>query len=174
MKMKNNNLIAAAILLCSMATMSIAEAQTSKKVSFLMDTKSMEKALYLFDPSATINLRAVRDFKQSYPNVDGETWHSFNDGFAAMFRENGFQHMVTYNRIGDRLFTISNYGEKQLPKEVRSLVKSSYYDYTITLVQEITFRQQTIYLVHMQDESTWKNVRVADGEMTVIEDFNKN
>ena len=171
--MKSKNLIATTILICSMATMSIAEAQTTKKISFLMDTKSMEKALYLFDPSATINTKAIRDFKQSYPNVDGEDWYSFKDGFAARFKDNGIQHMITYDRSGNRMFTISNYQEKQLPKEVRGLVKSKYYDYTITLVQEIVFQEQTVYLIQMQDETTWKNVRVADGEMTVIEDFIK-
>jgi hypothetical protein len=52
-------------------------------------------------------------------------------------------------------------------------VKSNYYDYTITVVQEITLHSQTIYLVHMQDETTWKVLKVADGEMSIIEDFNK-
>jgi hypothetical protein len=171
--MKKIHLFVAAILVCGLAVGSRANAQTTKNISYLSDAKSLEKALALYDPNAAVNTKAMRDFKKTYPHIESEKWFSFKDGFAAKFTEDGIQRMVTYNRIGDWLYTIAYYEEKQLPEDIRALVKSSYYDYTITVVQEITARQQTIYLVHMQDANTWKTVRVADGEMSVVEDFNK-
>jgi hypothetical protein len=171
--MKQTHLFVAAILVCGLAVGSRANAQTTKNISFITDVKSLEKVLSLHEPNSMINTKAMRDFKKTYPNVDGEKWYSFKDGFAAKFSEDGIQHMVTYNRIGDWLYTISYYDEKQLPSETRAMVKGTYYDYKITLVEEITLRQQTIYLVHIEDETTWKTVRVSDSEMTVIEDFNK-
>jgi len=171
--MKKIHLFVAAILVCGLAVGSRAIAQTTKNISYLSDAKSLEKALALYDPNAMVNTKAMRDFKKTYPHIESEKWFSFKDGFAAKFTEDGIQRMVTYNRIGDWLYTIAYYEEKQLPEDIRALVKSSYYDYTITVVQEITARQQTIYLVHMQDANTWKTVRVADGEMSVVEDFNK-
>ena len=171
--MKKIHLFAAAILVCSLAVGSRANAQTTKNVSFLTDAKSLEKTLSLYEPSTAVNTKAMRDFKKTSPHIESEKWYSFKDGFAAKFTEDGIQRMVTYNRIGDWLYTISYYEEKQLPEDIRALVKSTYYDYTITVVQEITAHQQTVYLVHMQDANTWKTIRIADEEMSVVEDFNK-
>jgi len=167
-------LFVAAILVCSMAAESRAKAQTTKSVSYLSNAKSLEKALSLFDPFGSINTKAVRDFKKNYPNADGEQWYSFKDGFAVKFKEDGLQHMSTYSRVGNWLYTIIYYEEKKLPENVRAMVKSIYYDYSITMVEEINLHDdQTIYLVHMQDENTWKILKIADREMSIVEDFNK-
>jgi len=171
--MKKNHLFIAAILLIAMAAGSNVNAQTTKNISFLTDVKTMEKAMALSEPSDAINSRAKRDFRRSYPDVDDAQWYAFKDGFAAKFNDDGYEHMVTYNRVGDWQYTISNYDEKKLDENVRALVKSTYYDYTITLVQEITLHDQTIYVIHMQDATTWKTLKVADGEMSILEDFNK-
>ena len=156
-----------------MAAENKTNAQTSKNVSFLANAKTMEKTLSIFESSGSVNIRAMRDFKKYYPNVDGEKWYSFKDGFAARFNENGILHMITYNRAGGLLYSIVYYGEKKLPENVRALVKSTYYDYSITIVEEISFQQQTVYLVHLQDQSTWKILRIFNGEVDVIEDYNK-
>ena len=71
------------------------------------------------------------------------------------------------------MFTIIYYDEKKLPPEVRAIGKSTYYDYSITRVDEIHVNSQIIYQVHMQDENTWKNIRVCDGSIEVVEDYNK-
>jgi len=157
-----------------MAVENKTNAQTSKNVSFLTNAKTMEKTLSIFESSGSINIRAMRDFKKYYPNVDGEKWYSFRDGFAVKFNEANIPHMITYNRIGNWQYSIAYYGEKKLPEDVRAQVKSTYYDYSITMVEEIKAHQQTVYLVHMQDEFTWKILRISDGEMSIIEDFNKN
>jgi len=170
--MKKTNLIVAAMLVSSIALVNKTNAQ-AKNVSLLIDANTMKNAVSLVEPYGSINMRAMRDFKKKYPNVTGEQWYSFPDGFAARFNNNGIQHMITYNRLGGLLYNIVYYGEKKLPENVRALVKSTYYDYSITMIEEINYQNRTIYLVHMQDELTWKIVRVEDGEMSVIEDFIK-
>jgi hypothetical protein len=72
------------------------------------------------------------------------------------------------------LYTLRYYEEKNLPFEVRDVVKRKYYDYSITGVNEILVEDKTIYIVLIQDGSNWKKVSVYDGEMKVLEDFNKN
>ncbi len=56
-----------------------------------------------------------------------------------------------------------------------ALVKSQYYDYTITLVEEIEVPMKPlVYVVHMEDSATLKNVRVSDREMEVLEEYKKD
>src|SRR5882724_4977736 len=106
--MKKTHLFIAAIIVFTMAAGSKAKAQSAKPVSFLTDVKSLERVISLLEPNGAISTRAMRDFKKSYPDVNDEQWYSFKDGFAVKFKEEGMDHMVTYNRIGDWQYTIVN------------------------------------------------------------------
>jgi len=62
-----------------------------------------------------------------------------------------------------------------LPTEVRALVKKTYYDYTISHIDEVHHAEQpnTIYLVLIEDDKTLKTIRVCDGEMEEIHELSK-
>ncbi len=69
---------------------------------------------------------------------------------------------------------MATYTEERLPVDVRALVKSSYYDFVITLVNELVTRDRKIYIVHMADKNCWINLRISDGEMEVIESYSRS
>jgi hypothetical protein len=73
-----------------------------------------------------------------------------------------------FDRKGKHLCTIAYYDERGLSAEVRSIVKPVYYDYTIKTVEEVRLPDRSIYYIEMQDATTLKTVRVANGEMEVI------
>jgi hypothetical protein len=61
-----------------------------------------------------------------------------------------------------------------MPRDVRGMVKSEYYDYTITVVEEIEERMKPlVYVVHLEDSTTLKNIRVCERDMEVIEEYKK-
>lgn len=76
-----------------------------------------------------------------------------------------------HDKKGNLLFTIDYYGEKGLPAEVRRLVKSEFYQYTILTVEEVKSPDMHVYLVDIEDDTTIKTVRVADGETEVVRDL---
>jgi len=78
-----------------------------------------------------------------------------------------------YDKKGRVRFTISYYSEKELPCEVRAVVKPEYYDYAILSVEEVKLNGKSIYLIDMQDSTTIKTVRVADGEMELVRSLNR-
>jgi hypothetical protein len=78
------------------------------------------------------------------------------------------------DKKGHHLYSISYYGEKDLPAGVRSLVKPVYYDFAIVTVEEVKLPGKSIYFVDMQDSSTIKTVRVADGEMEEVRTLNRD
>ena len=67
---------------------------------------------------------------------------------------------------------MKRYLEPQLPKEIRSRVKSIYYDYTILLISEMQWEltQEPVYFVHMQSGYSYKIVAVAS-EITEVQSF---
>ena len=75
---------------------------------------------------------------------------------------------VFYDKKGRVQFTIDYYGEKELPREVRAVVKPVYYDYTIVSVQEVKQNGRSVYMIDLQDSHTLKTIRVADGDMELV------
>jgi hypothetical protein len=125
------------------------------------------------DKKNLVNTKALRDFSKAFKTVTNENWHIVQDGFIAKFKQNNIQNRVDYDKKGNWLTTFRYYGEDHLPREVRHLVKSSFYDFDIIVVTEVTVGNKTAYLVSIEDKTSSKKIRVVDNEMDVLEDFVK-
>ena len=71
------------------------------------------------------------------------------------------------------MYSIREYTEKELPREVWRLVKSTYYDYNIGFVKEVNQPLVLAYIVHIENEEGWKELVVRDGEIAVSKAFEK-
>lgn len=124
-----------------------------------------------------INIRAVRDFTQRFKETPDVKWYKLKNGYVAQFFSDSIQTRADYNMHGHWLITIRYYKEKEMPRDIRSLIKSTYFDYTIMLVKEINGRiegqDKIVYEVQLEDASTLKTIRVFDGETEVIGDYKK-
>lgn len=120
-----------------------------------------------------ISIRAVRHFTETYPDVQDERWYIIKDGFMAKFRRDSTHIRIDYNRNGKWLYTIRYLFEKQLPREVRRLIRSNWLDHQISSAEEVQVDKQFIYLVHIHEGNDWKIIRVIDGEMTEVFPPNK-
>lgn len=143
----------------------------SNKFVVLDNVKSLNKSAGYIN---RISTRAARDFALRYPDVERASWYAAKNGFIVHFRLDSCRTRTAYNLGGNWVYTIKVYAEDKMPRNVRHTVKSTYYDYTITQVEEIDRpNEKKLYLVHMCDASTWINVQVMDGEMKVAEEFRK-
>jgi hypothetical protein len=121
-----------------------------------------------------INSKARKNFLKMYKNVTGENWNELPDGMRVKFILNGIQHWVDYSKNGEWLETIRFYYEKELSPEIRYLVKNDYYNYSIKWVKEIEKpRDIRTYIVHLEGQKDWINLRVHDGEMEEWQKFFK-
>lgn len=117
--------------------------------------------------------RVVSKFEKAFPGATDASWMNTNDGFAVRFLQKGIQHMAFMTKRGNCISYIRYYFEKDLPPAVRTLVKSTYFDYKITSAEEVYHNNVTAYLVTIEDETTWKIIRVVDDEMDVYASFKK-
>ncbi len=108
--------------------------------------------------NTSINARALKDFTRSFKNADKASWFEIKDGFVARFKEDDVETKAYYDRKGRWTSTIRTYNEDKLPKDIRKLVRSTYYDYSIYFVNEVTVGDQKAYLVKIQDETTLKTI----------------
>jgi hypothetical protein len=122
-----------------------------------------------------INVNAIRNFMREYKNVSDTKWFESSNGFfVAYFVRDDIRSWVFYNKKGDFERMIRAYNEEKLPAAVRHLVKSTYYDFSIYFVTEITTNMQTAYHVKMADKTSWKTIKVVEGEMEVTEEYVKS
>jgi hypothetical protein len=122
-----------------------------------------------------IHIKAMRDFLKRNKTAFDANWFTIDNGYEVRYTgRNNSRCRTVYNCHGAFVYTIKQYGEDQMPHEVRSIVKSTYYDYTITLVEEVEQpRAPVIYIIHMQDDTTLKNVTVCDGVMETKEEYKR-
>lgn len=121
-----------------------------------------------------ISVKAMRHFLKTNPHAAQVNW-MVDNGYIAKYQDE-LDHPCrsVYNSNGFYQYTIKQYGEASMNREVRRLVKSSYFDYTITLVEEILVPvQPVIYIVHLEDAGTLKNLRVSEGFVETIEEYHK-
>jgi len=123
--------------------------------------------------TATINKRAVKNFNAAFRSAATVKWFTIPDGFIAYCTVAGNSNKVYYDKRGNWRYTTQQYNEKKLPVEVRATVKRTYYDFSIYNVLEIRAAEDKIfYLVYIKDETSFKTIRVYDGEMDELESHN--
>lgn len=123
---------------------------------------------------SAISTKALKNFDKSFKGASNVGWYKISDGFSAFFIQNDNQNRAYFDTKGNLAYTVTYYSGKKLPHDIRARVKSTYYDCEIPFVEEIHAGDQVVYIVHLEDETTWKKVKISDDGMELIEDFNKN
>jgi len=120
-----------------------------------------------------VSTKAQRNLARDYKNPSA-TWYKLNDGFVAYFTEKEINTRVGYDKKGNYQWTIRDYAEDKLPSDIRHIVKSEYYDLNIYHIDEVKTDRSLVYIIKLEGKTTWKTVKVADGEMAVLNDYVKN
>ncbi len=127
-----------------------------------------------------VNQKAVRNFSQSFKGSPSEKWYDVEGGFIAEFNSGDIDYRVDYNKKGSWLRTIRTYGEDKLPEDIRHMVRSTYYDFDIMLVQEVEnpFNVENplntvTYIVQLDGKTQHINLKIYNGEMEEWQKFNK-
>jgi hypothetical protein len=126
--------------------------------------------------TTAINSKAVRDLHKTF-TVTGEVkWYKNQNGFTAIFDNEGAKCRVDYDKKGNWNGTLRTYTEDKLNQNIRTIVKSVYFDYSIKWVWELNvpgMMTGPLYIVHVEDEKSFMNLRVHDGEMKVVDQYEK-
>lgn len=123
-----------------------------------------------------VSSKAVRYFIKTYKNVDSVKWSRLTDGkggFAASFSADGIPTIVLYDKSGNYEYCLREYFEDKLPREIRHRVKSTYYDFTICFIREVTMCDNTVYAITLEDPVSWKNILITEFKIVVLKEFLK-
>ena len=135
---------------------------------------SVSKAAPVLNRS-NVNSKARKNFVMSYKSVSDEKWYNVTGGLVADFTSSDVSYQVCYDKKGSWVNTIRTYGESKLPDEIRHAVRSTYYDYSINLVQEIeTPFSPSTYVIQLVGKTEIISLRMFEGEMSVLNTLTKS
>jgi hypothetical protein len=121
-----------------------------------------------------ISAKAIKDFQSRFNDAGNTLWFADANGFVSYFVKNGYGDRVYYDKKGHWQYSLIFYGEDKLPHDIRAIVRSTYYDLNITLVEEVQTINALVYIVHLEDKSNIKILKVSpEGEMEVMQDLTK-
>ena len=123
--------------------------------------------------ASTVSAKAVKDLQKTFKNAASTLWYPNGSGFTARFNENGKRTSVDYDKKGHWKSTVAYYGEDKMSKDLRKQIKSVYYDFKINQVIEIQTPEGNGFIVQIEDEVSFLNIRVLDGAMDVYESIIK-
>ncbi|GEM_PF-2336227 len=174
MKKERFYLVAACLLAGIMSSDVDSQEVTLNRGKEVFQYKSSETGAPVYSrpaPRNEISARALKDFNKTYGEVSDAKWYSIKTGFVVCFTDNGIKTSVFYSRTGAVDSRILYYAEDKLPAGIRHLVKSNFYDYTISFVNEVHKDGVTAFLVKIRNNKTLKTVKVIGGEWEVIEEY---
>ena len=121
-----------------------------------------------------VNIRALKDFQVRFNDVTKVKWFSDNSGFTSYFNKNGFNNRAFYDKKGHWQYSLIYYTEEKLPLDIRSTVKSKYFDFTIYMVEEVQTTYGSAYIVYLEDKSNIKILDISsEGDMYTIQEMVK-
>ena len=120
------------------------------------------------EESEASSMRASRDFLRTYGDSMNEKWYLLPNGILAEYSEKAVHIRVVYNKRGNWEYTLKQYSEKEMSRNVRAKVKSVYYDYTIYWVKEVLQPEGRFYFVGIEDSTEWKTLLITEDDMNVI------
>ncbi|THU41741.1 hypothetical protein FAM09_06475 [Niastella caeni] len=122
-----------------------------------------------------IHVKAMRDFLKRDKTATNTDWMVVETGVVVKYTDKKNSRCRTvYNCRGEFSYTVRQYAESNMDRDVRAIVKSQYYDYTITLVEQIEQpAKPLVYVVHLEDATSLKNILVSERDIEVIEEYNK-
>jgi hypothetical protein len=152
-------------------------AQDKPEAELIKDIASLDKlpadATPNVIPENAVNSSLVRNFRHNYPTVTNEKWNEGPDHYYVTFHTGSVKTKIVFDKNGKTDYTLKMYGEKQLPSDVRLLVRSLYYDHKVTHVQQLDIKRRTIYVIQLEDKDALKTLRVSEGEVEEIGNIRK-
>jgi uncharacterized protein YuzE len=123
-----------------------------------------------------VNAKALNSFKKKFTAVQNEKWYNYKNRSIVVFEAEEVRFSVEYDNKGNVTGMEKVYAEGKMDRAIRKIVKSVYFDHTITSIREISVPwlfPNPVYIIHIEDENGFKNLTVYDGEMKVVDEYSK-
>jgi hypothetical protein len=126
------------------------------------------------DVTVKVNEKIQTKFHKFFAHAENVKWYELDNNFLVKFFMNDQQQRALFTKKAALIYHISYGSEKNLPAEVRGLVKSAYFDYNITTTIKVEENNRKAWIVNMEDAKSLISVMVENGEMEETQHIQKS
>lgn len=125
-------------------------------------------------PVATesVSNKIAKSFKKYFGEQAEQNWSIVGNNFLNRFHVNGVLTNSMFDKNGNLIYTIRYGTEQDMPEDVKRIVKSEYYDYSITMAVNVNESKRDIWVVTLVNATQQLTVRVEDGDMEQVQEIN--
>jgi hypothetical protein len=125
--------------------------------------------------SATTNVEkaVTASFEQKFPDALDAQWYRMSKKYFVRFMMTDQQNSALLKKNGQLVYHISYGFEKDLPSDVRMIVRTHYPDFSISKAITVEEQDRKIWVVNLQDKKKLILVRIEDGELEEVGNYNK-
>ena len=167
--MKKTSILLAGALLASMlscSSPSMAQVQAFNELPLISITATLSPV--------SVSARLNKAFGRVFQSATNQRWYEVEKNFLVKFNMNGRENRALFTSKGALVYHVEYGSESFLPHDVRQLVKSKYYDQTISRVLKIEQDKRTIWLIHLEDANDHIRARVEDMELEETQRLHKD
>ena len=124
--------------------------------------------------ASNVSAKVTRAFGQYFKDATHLRWYEIDQKFLVKFIQNDQENRALFTGKGQLVYHISYGIEKNLPAEVRHLIKSNYYDQSITRVLKVNQDERNIWVISLEDANQHIMVRVENMEMEETQRMQKS
>jgi hypothetical protein len=118
--------------------------------------------------------KVMEAFNTDFKDAVSPRWFQINKNFLVKFISEDQKHNTLYKKNGYMIYDIAYGQEKSLPDNIRKLVKSNYVEYNITNAINVKQENRNIWVINLEDAKKLVLVRVEDGALEEVENYDKS
>jgi hypothetical protein len=121
-----------------------------------------------------MNARIYKDLTKNFKNASDISMSTVKNAALVSCKVDGKMNRIVYSKNGKWQNTVTSYESDRLPEPIRESIEYAYPRYSIFgSAIEVTVGKTTAYLVTIENKTSWKRIRMVNGEMDVYEEYQK-
>ncbi len=141
--------------------------------SKIMNEFSSPEGTNLPAKNENVSDEVLKSFKTEYQNAEKVTWLQVNKNYLAKFSNGNIAMETLLNKHGKIIYSIAYGVEKDLPKNVKTLVYAAYPEHIITNVAKVTRKNRQIWVITSAGQYDDVRFRVEGGQIEEVETIQK-
>ncbi len=109
-----------------------------------------------------VSIFALKSFAKEFPNVSDEKWYRIKDKYLVEFVKNDNRQKALYNMKGTLIYNINYGSEKDLPADIRKMIKREYVEYLILRATNVNEHNRNIWVIDLREDNQLVIARVEN------------
>ena len=124
-------------------------------------------------PSVTITAsslpdRVMNSFSSSYTDATNVRWLQIENRYLVKFNQRDMKHHALYSKRGYQVYHIGYGFEKNLPNDIKQMVRSAYQDFSYNTVFDVTQNDRQMWLVNLLNSKYVITAKIENGQIDEI------